>query len=79
MFAAHTSVVSKSDVLVVDEPHSHDEASDIHSMIGLSLVLGFVFMLLIDQLSMSRSRGIHLIYSSLHGVDRHKNLIEGLS
>ncbi|XP_023245076.1 zinc transporter ZIP9 isoform X2 [Copidosoma floridanum] len=31
--------------------------SDLHSLIGLSLVLGFVFMLLIDQCSTKRSGG----------------------
>lgn len=55
---AHTSVDSKSEGLVVEEAHSHDQTSDIHAVIGLSLVLGFVFMLLIDQLSLSRSRDV---------------------
>ncbi|XP_075988966.1 zinc/iron regulated transporter-related protein 102B [Anticarsia gemmatalis] len=31
------------------EPPSHDD--DLHSVIGISLVLGFVFMLLVDQMS----------------------------
>ncbi|XP_046382496.1 zinc transporter ZIP9 [Ischnura elegans] len=31
---------------------------DLHSLIGISLVLGFVFMLLVDQFSTSRSRDI---------------------
>jgi zinc transporter 9 len=30
--------------------HSHGELADIHLWIGMSLVLGFVFMLLIDQI-----------------------------
>ncbi|XP_063988082.1 zinc transporter ZIP9 [Diachasmimorpha longicaudata] len=37
--------------------HSHDEHSDSHSLIGISLVLGFVFMLLVDQCSNRRSGG----------------------
>lgn len=55
---SHASVGSKNEGLVVEEPHSHDQLSDIHSLIGLSLVLGFVFMLLIDQISMAKSRDI---------------------
>ncbi|KAK3907457.1 Zinc transporter ZIP9 [Frankliniella fusca] len=50
--------VGKNEGLVVEEPHSHDQLSDIHSLIGLSLVLGFIFMLLIDQISMAKSRDI---------------------
>lgn len=52
---------SKNEGLVAEEPHSHSQASDIHTLIGLSLVLGFVFMLLIDQLSMARSRGVYYV------------------
>lgn len=33
------------------------ENPDLHSLIGLSLVIGFVLMLLIDQCSTSHSRG----------------------
>ncbi|KAK0080873.1 hypothetical protein PV325_013207 [Microctonus aethiopoides] len=36
------------------KPH---ESSDLHSLIGISLVLGFVFMLLVDQCSTRRSGG----------------------
>lgn len=35
--------------------HEHDEGG-LHSVIGLALVLGFVFMLLIDQIGTSKSR-----------------------
>ncbi|XP_014218730.1 zinc transporter ZIP9 isoform X1 [Copidosoma floridanum] len=38
------------------ESNAHDR-HDLHSLIGLSLVLGFVFMLLIDQCSTKRSGG----------------------
>lgn len=55
---AHAGVGLKNEGLVIEEPHSHSQASDIHTLIGLSLVLGFVFMLLIDQLSMAKSRDI---------------------
>ncbi|XP_057319005.1 zinc transporter ZIP9 [Microplitis mediator] len=34
-----------------------DAATDLHSMIGISLILGFVFMLLVDQCSTRRSGG----------------------
>lgn len=37
-----------------EESHHHDETEDYSSTIGLSLVLGFVFMMLVDQIS-SRS------------------------
>ena len=30
--------------------HEHEHGSDIHSYIGVSLVLGFIFMLLVDQI-----------------------------
>lgn len=39
---------------IEDEKGSHN---DLHSLIGISLVLGFVFMLLIDQCSVRRSGG----------------------
>ena len=36
--------------------HEHSEEEDgLHTIIGLSLVLGFVFMLLIDQIGASRA------------------------
>nr|CAG4647437.1 EOG090X0EEU [Megafenestra aurita]SVE92676.1 EOG090X0EEU [Megafenestra aurita] len=37
------------------KPHDHDEG--LHSVIGVALLLGFVFMLLIDQIGISKSRG----------------------
>jgi hypothetical protein len=46
----------KDDVAVVAH-HERTSSSDIHTLIGISLVLGFVFMLLVDQCSVSRSRG----------------------
>jgi solute carrier family 39 (zinc transporter), member 9 len=39
---------------VTEESHHHDEAPDFSKTIGLSLVLGFVFMMLVEQIS-SRS------------------------
>jgi zinc transporter 9 len=65
IFSVSVSALSsakKDDVVTV----AHDEhtsssssssSSDIHTLIGISLVLGFVFMLLIDQCSVSRSKG----------------------
>ena len=41
----------------VEVTHIEEASSDVHSLIGISLVLGFVFMLLVDQCSASRSRG----------------------
>jgi hypothetical protein len=38
-------------------PDTHDHEEGLHSVIGLALVLGFVFMLLIDQIGTSKSRG----------------------
>ncbi|XP_035456130.1 zinc transporter ZIP9 [Spodoptera frugiperda] len=43
---SHPTVVTKD---FTAEPPSHDD--DLHSVIGVSLVLGFVFMLLVDQMS----------------------------
>ncbi|XP_046437254.1 zinc transporter ZIP9-like [Daphnia pulex] len=37
-------------------PDTHEHEEGIHSVIGLALVLGFVFMLLIDQIGTSKSR-----------------------
>lgn len=38
------------------EIHEHNE-DGLHSVIGLALLLGFVFMLLIDQIGSAKSRG----------------------
>lgn len=46
----------KDDGVVIPH-HEPTSSSDVHSLIGISLVLGFVFMLLVDQCSVSRSRG----------------------
>ncbi|KAJ0182879.1 hypothetical protein K1T71_000855 [Dendrolimus kikuchii] len=43
---SHPTVVTKD---ITIEPPAHDD--DLHSVIGISLVLGFVFMLLVDQMS----------------------------
>jgi hypothetical protein len=56
---------------VVIAHHESASSSDVHSLIGISLVLGFVFMLLVDQCSVSRSRGkliscVRLQLSKLH-------------
>lgn len=42
------------------ESHHHDESEDFSKTIGLSLVLGFVFMMLVDQIS---SRSNHKVDS----------------
>ncbi len=38
------------------DSHDHEEGG-LHSVIGLALVLGFVFMLLIDQIGSAKTRG----------------------
>jgi zinc transporter 9 len=64
IFSVSVSALSsakKDDVVTIahDEHTSSSSSSpsDIHTLIGISLVLGFVFMLLIDQCSVSRSKG----------------------
>lgn len=66
-------------------PHGHEstevgaaaggvkENPDLHSLIGLSLVIGFVLMLLIDQCSTSHSRGQ---YDPLRPADMEGIIIE---
>lgn len=44
-----------SDNVTERSNHQHDESEDFSKIIGLSLVLGFIFMLLVDQLSSRRS------------------------
>lgn len=36
-----------------EHEHSHDHHTQLHAYIGVSLVLGFVFMLLVDQIGSS--------------------------
>ncbi|XP_020299931.1 zinc transporter ZIP9 [Pseudomyrmex gracilis] len=43
--------------LFTSNPSNGKDHDDLHSLIGISLVLGFVFMLLIDQCSARRSGG----------------------
>ena len=35
----------------LDHGHHHEGGAELHNLIGVSLVLGFIFMLLVDQLS----------------------------
>ena len=51
--------------------HAEETSSDIHSLIGISLVLGFVFMLLVDQCSASRSRGMFNLLDKKLFIWRH--------
>lgn len=39
--------------VVHEHEHSHDHHTQLHAYIGVSLVLGFVFMLLVDQIGSS--------------------------
>jgi hypothetical protein len=59
MFTVSVSALAstKKDDEVAIARDEHTSSSDIHTLIGISLVLGFVFMLLVDQCSVSRSRG----------------------
>ncbi|KAL7291129.1 hypothetical protein TKK_0015255 [Trichogramma kaykai] len=52
--AIHTSTTTAQDGAQDAEKH---EDTDLHSLIGLSLVLGFVFMLLIDQCTTKKTGG----------------------
>ncbi|XP_066991284.2 zinc transporter ZIP9 [Anabrus simplex] len=55
--------------------HGEDHRSEAHSVIGISLVLGFVFMLLVDQCSASRARdlegGLERNYTATLGLIVH--------
>ncbi|KAJ9578248.1 hypothetical protein L9F63_005518 [Diploptera punctata] len=53
----HSFPSTKKDAGVAIAP-VEETSTDIHSLIGISLVLGFVFMLLVDQCSASRSRDL---------------------
>lgn len=48
--------IHSSETATQENNHHHDEAEDFSKTIGLSLVLGFVFMMLVDQIS---SRHLH--------------------
>lgn len=39
----------------IDDHHNHEDEADFSKTIGLSLVLGFVFMMLVDQISSRRT------------------------
>jgi hypothetical protein len=53
--SALASTKKNDEVAIAHDEHT--SSADIHTLIGISLVLGFVFMLLVDQCSVSRSRG----------------------
>ena len=53
---AHEKTTSATAGALNREVHSHG-TEGLHSVIGLALVLGFIFMLLVDQIGSSRSRG----------------------
>ena len=45
------SIAGVIDVDAVDNPdHIHEDGVELHSWIGIALVLGFTFMLLVDQI-----------------------------
>jgi len=52
---AHEKTTSATAGALNREVHSHG-TEGLHSVIGLALVLGFIFMLLVDQIGSSRSR-----------------------
>lgn len=45
--------------------------SDLHSLIGISLIFGFVFMLLVDQCSAQRSGGKERSFTATVGLVVH--------
>ncbi|XP_054712036.1 LOW QUALITY PROTEIN: zinc transporter ZIP9-like [Uloborus diversus] len=47
----HSSDITTKDIPVTAHSHDSSEVLEPHSVIGVALVLGFVFMLLIDQIS----------------------------
>ncbi|XP_037819906.1 zinc transporter ZIP9 [Lucilia sericata] len=53
-----TPMLTKTTANTAEAPtlHSHDEEKDHSRTIGLSLVLGFVFMMLVDQISQKRQK-----------------------
>lgn len=48
---------------VISTVQIKEEAQNLHALIGITLVLGFVLMLLIDQISSAKSR------RGMYGVD----------
>nr|CAG4652203.1 EOG090X0EEU [Triops cancriformis] len=42
----------------IEDHHDHEEGEGLHLIIGVALVLGFVFMLLVDQIGSSRSKDV---------------------
>jgi hypothetical protein len=57
IFFSVSSAASKSGketIVNLAEHSDHAEGTDVHSLIGVALVLGFVFMLLVDQISAKR-------------------------
>ena len=54
-------VVGSSATKTVEDHHHEEDESGAHAVIGLALVLGFVFMLLVDQIGSAHSRGIAII------------------
>lgn len=51
----HSELHSNSVDVSVNHVHNEEHHSDSMSVIGVSLVLGFVFMLLVDQISINRN------------------------
>lgn len=52
----HAKEISTESGVSATHTHSHSEAMEPHSVIGVALVLGFIFMLLIDQISSGHGR-----------------------
>ena len=49
--------MKKASTVVIPSHEFHHNTEGLHTVIGLALVLGFIFMLLIDQIGSSRARG----------------------
>jgi len=54
-------------LLEAGHDHKHDHAAELHKWIGVALVLGFVFMLLVDQIGGSLHASSSSSSSSTHG------------
>lgn len=70
-----TSQATTNNAATVTMVHKHDDHMEIHSLIGISLVLGFVFMLLVDQCSSRRggegSKTVEKNYTATLGLIVH--------
>ena len=53
----HEASVASGPTASAGHGHGHEEENPAHHLIGVALVLGFIFMLIIDQVATSHSGG----------------------